>query len=219
MNKTTKQRTQSLLNKIIILLMLATLILLGFYFYINNKVNSRIMPNQPTDQQYTKLKSNNNIVNPDLISIFKLKTITNKEINIHTDNGKFKIEGMEDKLVFLKIFGWECKFCVKEIPKLVKLKNNLEDTFEIVAIEAQQHSKKESLEYMKRYKINYNIILGDEYQEFYAYLKTYYGWNGIIPLTIVLGKDGTVLAFELGVKSYTFAELMKASIQREHQKR
>jgi hypothetical protein len=98
---------------------------------------------------------------------------------------------------------------------LVKLKNNLGDTFEVVAIEAQQHSKKESLEYIEKYKINYDIILGNDYQNFYAYLKAYYGWSGIIPLTIVLGKDGTVLAFELGVKSYTLAELMKASIQRE----
>jgi len=219
MNKIKKQKTQTLLNKIIILLIVATLILLGFYFYINNKVNSRIMPSKPTDKQYTQLQSNDNRVHPDLISTFKFKTITNKVITMNTDNGKFKIKGMEDKLIFLKVFGWDCKFCVKEIPELIKLKNNLGDTFEIVAIEAQQHSKKESLAYMKKYKINYDVILGNDYQRFYAYLKTYYGWSGIIPLTIVLGKDGTVLAFELGVKSYTLAELMKASIQRENNKR
>ena len=219
MNKTTKHTTQSLLNKIIILLTVATLLLLGFYFYINNKSSNKIMPNEPTDQQYTQLQSNDNRVRPDLISTFKFRTISNKEITINTDNGKFKIEGMEDKLIFLKVFGWDCNFCVKEIPELVKLKNNLEDTFEIVAIEAQQHSKKESLKYMERYKINYDVILGNDYQRFYAYLKAYYKWNGIIPLTIVLGKDGTVLAFELGVKSYTLAELMKASIQRENSER
>ncbi len=219
MNKSTKDKTQNLLNKIIILLTIAMLLLLGFYFYINNKSNNRIMPNLPTDQQYTQLQYNNNRVHPNLISTFKFKTINDKEIIVHTDNGKFKIEGMEHKFIFLKVFGWDCKFCVKEIPELVKLKNNLGDTFKVVAIEAQQHSKKESLKYMERYKINYDVILGDDYQRFYAYLKVYYGWSGIIPLTIVLGKDGTVLAFELGVKSYTLAELMKASIQRENSKR
>ena len=214
MNKSTKNKTQSLLNKIIILLTVAMLLLLGFYFYINNRLKSRVMPNEPTDQRYTQLQSAKNSLHPDLVSTFKFKTVKDKEITVHTDNGKFKIEGMEGKFVFLKVFGWDCKFCVKEIPELVKLKNNLGETFEVVAIEAQQHSKSDSLKYMESYNVNYDVILGDDYQSFYAYLKNYYGWSGIIPLTIVLGKDGTVLAFELGVKSYTLAELMKASIQR-----
>ena len=216
MNQADTNQTQDILNKIIILLSVATLLLLGFYFYINNKVTSSVQPKMPTDHQYTQLQPKNNQLHPDLVSIFRFKTIKGKEIILRTDNGKFKIEGMENRFVFLKIFGWDCKFCVKEIPELVKLKNNLGETFEVVSIEAQQHSKEESLKYMEKYKINYNVILGDEYQNFYAYLKVYYGWSGIIPLTIVLGKDGTVLAFELGVKSYTLAELMKASIQREH---
>jgi len=215
MKKHTQNRTQNLLNKIIILLIVTTLLLFGFYFYINNKTQHNIIPNEPTDKQYTKLKSNNNELYPNLISTFNLKTIKNKNITINTDNGKFKIDGLKDKLVFLKVFGWDCNFCIKEIPELVKLKDNLGDTFEIIAIEAQQHSQKASLEYIEKYKINYDIVLGNDYQSFYSYLKIYYGWSGIIPLTIVLGKDGTVLAFELGVKSYTLAELMKASIERE----
>ena len=177
-----------------------------------------VQPKMPTDHQYTQLQTKKNPLHPDLASIFKFKTIKGKEITIQADSGKFKIKGMENRFVFLKIFGWNCKFCVKELPELVKLKNNLGETFEVVAIEAQQHSKEESLKYMEKYKINYDVILGDEYQNFYAYLKVYYGWSGIIPLTIVLGKDGTVLAFELGAKSYTLAELMKASMQREHKK-
>ena len=214
MNKSTKNRTEGLLNKIIILLSIATLFLLGFYFYVNNKLNSRVMPNEPTDKQYTQLQSHENSLHPDLVTTFKFRTVKDKEITVHTDNGKFKIEGMEGKFVFLKVFGWDCKFCVKEIPELVKLRAKLGETFEVVAIEAQQHSQQESLKYMKSYGVNYDVILGNDYQGFYAYLKNYYGWSGIIPLTIVLGKDGTVLAFELGVKSYTLAELMKASIQR-----
>lgn len=215
MQNTTKHKTQNLLNKIIILLIVTTLLLFGFYFYIDNKRSQNIVPNQPTDKRYTKLTSLNNNLYPDLISTFRLKTIQDKDIIIYADNGKFKVEGLDNKLIFLKVFGWDCKFCVKEIPELVKLKSDLEDTFEVIAIEAQQHTKKESLAYIDTFNINYNIIEGNEYQNFYAYLKNYYGWSGIIPLTIVLGKNGKVLAFEMGVKSYTLAELMKASIQRE----
>ncbi len=44
----------------------------------------------------------------------------------------------------LKIFGWDCQYCKKEIPELVHLKQELGDSLEIVAIEAQQHTKEES---------------------------------------------------------------------------
>ncbi len=89
------------------------------------------------------------------------------------------------------------------------------DSFEIIAIEPEKHSTEESLEYIKKYGINYNIINGNDEKQFYDYLKVHYGWSGIIPLTIVLGKHGKILAYEVGVKSYTLSELMKASLARD----
>ncbi len=148
-------------------------------------------------------------------SDFLFKTLKGKEIEIDVEDKIFKIKGMEDKTVFLKVFGWNCKFCKKEIPELINLKKKLGDSFEVVAIEAQQYSKEESLKYIKEYGINYHIVSGDTQGEFYTYLQKKYGWTGIIPLTIVISKGGNVLAFELGAKSYSLSELMKAALLRE----
>jgi hypothetical protein len=49
-------------------------------------------------------------------SDFLFKTVKNQKIEIDVEDKIFKIKGMEDKTVFLKIFGWDCKFCKKEIP-------------------------------------------------------------------------------------------------------
>ncbi|MBU1668614.1 TlpA family protein disulfide reductase [bacterium] len=146
---------------------------------------------------------------------FRFKTIEGKNFNIEAFAKQFRVEGMEEKIVFLKVFGWDCKFCKKEIPELIQLKKDLPNTIEIIAVEAQQHSIEESKKYAKAYGINYHIVSGDDQEEFYTYLESTYGWSGVIPLTIVLGQGGKVLAFELGAKSYTLAELMKASLLRE----
>lgn len=148
-------------------------------------------------------------------SDFTFKTVDNQTIEIDVKDRYFKIKGMENKTVFLKVFGWDCKFCTKEIPQLVKLKSELGDSFEVVALEAQHFSNNDSLKYIKKYGINYHIVPGESHTDFYAYLQEKYGWTGVIPLTIVLGKSGEVLAFEIGAKSYSLSELMKASLIRQ----
>ncbi len=148
-------------------------------------------------------------------SDFIFKTVNGKTIEMDVHDKEFHIKGMENKTIFLKVFGWECDFCKKEIPQLIDLKKRLGDSFEVIAVEAQNHTKEESLGYMRKYGINYDIVLGKSYGDFYAYLQEKYGWTGIIPLTLVISKKGKVLAFELGAKSYSLSELMKASLQRE----
>ena len=148
-------------------------------------------------------------------SDFLFETVNNKKIEIDVEDKVFKIKGMENKTVFLKVFGWNCKYCKKEIPELVKLKNRLGGSFEVIAVEAQHHTKEESLKYIKEYGVNYHIVSGVTQSKFYAYLQEKYGWTGIIPLTIVIGKDGKVLAFEIGAKSYSLSELMKAALSRK----
>jgi thiol-disulfide isomerase/thioredoxin len=184
------------------------LILIVFIFYFINQ-------NKELELKGTKVMdfvSNVKILSG---SDFSFKTVKNQKIEIDVEDKVFKIKGMEDKTVFLKVFGWDCKYCKKEIPELVNLKNELGDTFEVIAIEAQQYSNEESLKYIKEYGINYHIVPGEAHAKFYAYLQEKYGWTGIIPLTIVISKGGDVLAFELGAKSFSLSELMKAALLRE----
>jgi len=145
-------------------------------------------------------------------SNFQLQALNGKTFSIEAENRKFKITGMEGKIVFLKIFGWDCDFCKKEIPELIKLKKSLSGNFDVIAIEAQNHTDKQSKEFIEEYGITYNIVSGNGHKNFYTYLQKQYGWEGVIPLTIVLSREGRVLAFEEGSKSYSLSELLKASL-------
>ena len=53
---------------------------------------------------------------------FNYQTIDGGHIQINAKTNKFIIKGFKDKLVFLKIFGWDCEFCKKERPEFIKLK-------------------------------------------------------------------------------------------------
>jgi|AAUQ01.1.fsa_nt_gi thiol-disulfide isomerase/thioredoxin len=194
------------LNIIILLLVVIILAFWGYYFYLKEtqrEVGTRIDIGQ------------SGLVFPPLDSNFTFETIDNRDILLSASSKKMILDGFEGKILFLKIFGWDCQYCKKEIPELIHLKDELKDSLEIIAIEAQQHTKEESREYRKRYGINYIIVDGIKLQRFYEYLRVHYGWSGLIPVTIVLGKSGDILAYEVGVKSYTLAELIKASISKD----
>lgn len=178
---------------IIISILGAVILIVGALFYMN------IIKIQHTVLDTTKQN-------------FQFKTLDGKLFTIEADERKFHIKGMENKVVFLKIFGWNCAFCKKEIPELINLKKNLPDTFDVIAIEAQNHTTQESKDFIKKFGINYHIVEGKNQKDFYTYLQKQYGWTGIIPLTIVLSKDGYVLAFERGSKSYSLSELFQASL-------
>ena len=144
---------------------------------------------------------------------FVFETIKGEKFKIDASPQSFKISNMKNKIVFLKIFSWNCKYCKKEIPELINLKKQFDGAFDIIAIESESYTTKENLQFAKERDINYHIVTGDKYKKFFQYLKEHHGWSGVIPLSIVLGENGDILAFEVGAKSYTLAELLKVSLQ------
>ena len=144
---------------------------------------------------------------------FKFRTIKGQQFKVEATKNHFKVERMENKIMFLKIFGWNCQYCEKEIPELINLKKQLDGSFDVIALEYQGHTKEQCRAFVEQYGINYHIVMGENHKNFYNYLKEHYGWSGIIPLSIILGEDGKVLAFEIGYKSYTLAELLQTSIK------
>ena len=189
------------------IIILLTIIILGTLFFLNK---NGILSNVAGEVHKEAIKKIDKTPNAD----YRFETIDGTKLEIDVEDNAFHIKGLDDKTVFLKIFGWDCKFCQKEIPQLIKLKKELGDSFEVIALEAQEHTVEESKEAIKKYGINYYVIPGDTHKDFYRYLQEKYGWTGIIPLTIVVAKGGKVLAFELGEKSYSLAELMKAALLR-----
>jgi len=144
---------------------------------------------------------------------FIFQTIKNKKFNIKSYKNHIEIAELKGKIVFLKVFGWNCKYCQKEIPELTKLKNKFKLSFDTLAIESQHYSKNENLNFMEKHHINYDILEGDKHEEFLKYLKDEYKWNGVIPLTIVINGSGKILAFEAGYKSYSLTTLLQTTLK------
>jgi len=174
-------------NKTNVLITLIIFVLIGIYFY----KNSTISPNQN----------------------FLFKSVRSKEFNINATQNYLKIHQLKGKVVFLKVFGWNCPYCQKEIPELIKLKNKFKTAFDTIAIESQHHTDKQNLNFIKIQNINYNIINGDKQEKFLEYLKRVYNWNGVIPLTIVIDGSGKILAFEVGYKSYSLTTLLETTLK------
>ncbi len=144
---------------------------------------------------------------------FIFNSIKSKEFNIKASKNNFQIKELKGKIIFLKVFGWDCEYCQKEMPELVRLKNKFRTAFDIIAIESQHHSNQENLDFIEKNHINYNIVDGDKQKSFLDYLKQAYKWDGVIPMTIVIGTDGKILAFEVGYKSYSLTTLLQTTLQ------
>ncbi len=143
-------RLGKLLNIIIAVLLFVILGFWGYYFYSRD--------NQGIGTQIDI--GEGGLIFPPLDSNFTFETIYGKSIKVGAEDRRMVVDGFQGKIVFLKIFGWDCQYCKKEIPELVHLKQELGDSLEIVAIEAQQHTKEESKGYKMRYGINYIIVDG-----------------------------------------------------------
>ncbi len=179
--------------KILMSIIVIILIGIGTYFYLSKYKSSS-----------THFMSNYNFV---------FKTARNREFHIKASKNNLLIEELKGKIVFLKVFGWNCHYCQREIPELIKLKNKFKNAFDTLAIESQHHSNQENLDFIQTYHINYNIISGDKQSEFLDYLKKAYKWNGVIPLTVVIDAKGRVLAFEVGYKSYSLTTLLQTTLK------
>jgi len=176
-----------------ILLTLMSIFIVGLiYFYLSPQKNP------------THSNSNGN---------FTFKSVQNREFNVKVSKNHINIAELKGKIVFLKVFGWDCKYCQKEIPELIKLKEKFKVAFDVIAIEAQHHSMNENLEFIKKHNINYNILEGDKHTAFLDYLKNEYSWTSVIPITLVIDGNGKILAFEAGYKSYNLTTLLQTTLR------
>jgi len=179
----------------LLLLAIITIVILvigGVYFYLSKESSS------------IPMGSNQN---------FTFTTMQNQKISMKTEKNIIKIEELKGKIVFLKVFGWDCQYCQKEIPELIKLKRKFINAFDTIAIESQHHTDNQNRKYIEKYNINYNIVDGDKQKNFLQYLKDEYKWDGVIPLTIVIDATGRVLAFEVGYKSYSLTTLLQTTLK------
>jgi len=186
-----KKNNYKIITVGIIGIIIGIIIFSTIYFYLSK-------------QQSASFNSNQNFI---------FNSVKNKTFTIETSKNHFQIKELKGKIIFLKVFGWDCQYCKKEMPELIQLKNKFRTAFDIIAIEAQKHSTQENLNFIEKNHINYNIVEGEKQKKFLYYLTKEYKWDEVIPMTIVIGTDGQILAFEVGYKSYSLTTLLQTTLQ------
>ena len=131
-------------------------------------------------------------------ALFTLETITGKTLNIDEKDGGLDIHEFKDKVVFLLFFGHQCPPCMAEVPSLVALTKEGHKDLEIIALEVQGLDKDRLENFAKNKNINYNLISGNENQDFIGYVAQKAGWRGAIPFLLAMDKNGTVQVVHTG---------------------
>jgi len=131
-------------------------------------------------------------INEDVHVVHSLKSIEGKIINIEERKRGLYFPQYKGKIIILKIFGKEVSDCIKEIPSTRKIYNKFKNKLAIVSIQVQSKmSDSFAKNYIKKYKINYPIIEGEDALNLQYFIQKTFKWTGIIPYTLVM-KNGII---------------------------
>ncbi len=132
---------------------------------------------------------------------FTLTTINDKNLTVSETKDGLDFHEFKGKAVLLTLFGHRCPPCLEEIPEFIELTNKHKDNLEIVAIEAQLYPKESVKKFATQHKMNYNVIAGNDHNDFVTYLANRAGYSkGIpLPLLIAINKDGKVESVQAGL--------------------
>jgi len=132
------------------------------------------------------------------------------------DNG-LEFEQYKGKPVILNFFGKNCRYCLKEMPHFVKMKEKYGDKFEIVSVHVQPTmSATERANLEKKYGINYPLYEYSDNVQFVRDIGARAGWSGAIPFNILFGKDGEVLQVIPGyIDETTLDQMLDTAMKRK----
>jgi thiol-disulfide isomerase/thioredoxin len=127
---------------------------------------------------------------------FELKGEGERTLHIKSTPEGFNIKEYEGKVVLLNFFGKNCKYCMYEIPHLVKLQKKYKGKLQIVAIHAQQRiTSNERAKLENIFHFNYPIYEYSDNVDFVLYIARKYNWDTLLPYSILIDKKGKVIGF------------------------
>jgi thiol-disulfide isomerase/thioredoxin len=97
------------------------------------------------------------------------------------------------KAVVLDFFGPHCPPCLMEIPHLIEMQKENNNTLQIIGIQVQtQMSNDELNAFIKQKGINYPVVNLDYAWDLVGFARANTGWKGQIPYMMVFDKEGNI---------------------------
>lgn len=114
---------------------------------------------------------------------------------------KISLSDYRGQVVILDFWATWCGPCRMEIPGFVKLRDKYNDKgFEIIGISLDQQGWKVVKPFMKEYKMNYPVVLGNRQ------IAAAYGGIRAIPTTFIINKEGQVVDKIIDFKPESYFE-------------
>lgn len=141
---------------------------------------------------------------------YNLTTSENTLLYSKLTNKGWNFEGLDNKAVFIVIFGHRCPPCLAEIPSFVQAIKEHGDKLSIVAIEAQGLDQEELQIFKKNNEINYTLLTREnkENDSFFRDIASKLNWQGQLPLLVAIDKYGEVKESQLGMVSHNKIEVL-----------
>jgi len=134
--------------------------------------------------------------------VHSLKSIQGKEITIVERSNGFLFPQYPSKVVILQMFGKNCSHCIKEMPIMGRIYNKYRKNLEIVAVQVEDRmTSREAKNLLRRHRIKYSIVPGEDATNLQYNIQSTYGWTGILPYTLII-KNGVTEFTYPGEVSY-----------------
>lgn len=129
-----------------------------------------------------------------------VNTINGDKLDVDYSSGKIekfkniKLEGVENKILFLSFFSTTCQPCRDEIPYLINLQNKYKDDFEIIGVLTENKQLNEIKDFVELFGINYKIT---DSGEDYSITNLVGGVKGV-PTMFMYDKNGEYVTHYIG---------------------
>lgn len=114
---------------------------------------------------------------------------------LNTNRQTFKLESFKGKTLLVNFWATWCSACIKEMPELSALQNELSaQTIQIIGIAIDNQDK--IIEFAKKYDIHYPIYMTDISEQ--GLLSELGNQSGVLPYTLLIDRKGVIKKTYLG---------------------
>jgi len=146
-----------------------------------------------------------------------LKTIQGKTLHVIGNQKGFTIPEYQGKIMFVEFWGTHCPPCLMSIPHYIELQEKYKDDLAMLAVEVQATPLESLKAFVKAKGINYDIVSHREGYRFIDYITRSAGWQGRIPLLLILDQEGVVQIVQPGFIRQKDLELVIQDLIRKRQ--